>query len=274
MKTFRSILMIIFLSLFFLVPVHADNTEYVRDDYGLLDSAEVTALNTQAETVSKKYSVGVYIRIMPDRGSQTIENYAESIYSDESLGIGSSRECIVLVIAMSDHSFDIMGHGSKANTAFTDYGKDELGQEVVSYLSDGSYNSGFQYFIQECGSYLASSQAGSPVDVPSSQRGTSASEAAQHAATMKYVRYGVTFIGAPLLALIICLIIKAKNKTAGIKYEASSYVPKGGMNLTGMQDIFLYRTQTVTHINRGGGGGHGGGTSINGGGFSHSSGHF
>lgn len=274
MNKLKSILLVLFVSLFFMIPVHASSAEYVKDEYGLLSSSEKTTLEAAAKKVSEEYQVGVYVRVMNSySGYSSIEKYAEAVYKDEQLGItnGTSRECVMLILTMDDRSYDILAHGNTANAAFTDYGKQELASDVVSYLKQKDYYSGFKTFISECSDYLKAEASGSPVDVPGYDP---AAEAAQHQAMIQNIRYGVTFAGAPLIALIVCLIIKAKNKTAGIKLEASGYVPKDGIHLTGMQDIFLYRTEQVVHINRDHGGHGGGGTSINSGGFSHSSGHF
>lgn len=251
------------------LPVHADNTEYVKDTAGKLTSAQVQELNAKAAEISQKYNVGVYIRIEADDGGySSVGKYSEALYSQEQLGYGtgSSRECVLLLITMADRHYDIMAHGDTCNAAFTDYGKELLVDNILPYLKSNDYNGAFTTFVSKCGTYLSEEAAGTPIDV-------AGADPQAHAKLMSNIRYGVTFIGAPLIGLIVCLIIKARNKTAGIKYEAAAYVPKGGVQLTGMQDIFLYRTETVTHISRDSHGG-GGGTSINSGGFSHSSGSF
>ena len=116
--------------------------------------------------------------------------------------------------------------------------------------------------------YLYQQANGTPIDVP----GSEPEDPAVVAARNKNIRMGVTFIGGPVISLIVCLILKAKNKTKGIKVEAGNYIPDNGVNITGMQDIYLYRTETVTHVHHDDHGG--GGTSVNSGGFSHSSGSF
>ncbi|NLH64194.1 MAG: TPM domain-containing protein [Erysipelotrichaceae bacterium] len=267
MRKLKNLFLLFIISLFFLVPINASSTDYVKDDYGLLSASEIEELNTQAKKISQTYNVGVYVRVKADYEGSSIEKYAETVYADEQLGLGTAenRECVMLIITMADRSYDILAHGTEANTAFTDYGKEKLGKGIISYLKEDDYQGGFQYFIEQCSTYLETSKQGAPIDV-------NTSDAEEDRAIMQNVRYGITFIGAPLLALIICMIIKAKNKTAGIASEASDYVPKNGLQVTGMQDIFLYRTETVTHIDHD----HdaGGGTTINSGGFSHSSGHF
>ena len=211
--------------------------------------------------------MGLILAAMSAAGSAFADTWKEYFYCD---AIPADTICVKAHKKVRGFSSN---HGSTANAAFTDYGQKQIASDVVSYLKNDNYYDGFQKFVTDCDQYLKAQQAGTPVDtwIPDSSY-----DEAAHQQTMSYIRYGVTFAGAPLIALIVCLIIKAKNKTAGIKYEAQNYVPKNGVNVTGMQDIFLYRTETVTHINRdhGGGGGHFGGTSINSGGFSGTSGHF
>ena len=71
--------------------------------------------------------------------------------------------------------------------------------------------------------------------------------------------------------------MKSRNKTTGIKTEASDYIEKDGIRLINRSDRFLYRTESRTVIHhdddRGGGGGSSFSSSSSSFG-SHTSGHF
>ena len=84
----------------FLLPTRADANDYIVDEYGLLTNAEIQALNNIAKDYSDKYKIGFYIRIMNSHGSQTIEQYSESIFNSEGLGIGDEKEGIMLTLTM------------------------------------------------------------------------------------------------------------------------------------------------------------------------------
>ena len=75
----------------------------------------------------------------------------------------------------------------------------------------------------------------------------------------------------PLLtALIVCLIMKGKMKTARKQTQADAYIPRDGVRITRRDDVYLTTTQTRVAVESQ----KSGGTSVNSGGFSHSSGKF
>ena len=97
-------------------------------------------------------------------------------------------------------------------------------------------------------------------------------EVSSEKSTLTYV---LMYSLAPILALIITVIIANKNKTKGIATEASAYITNGGLNLSTSLDLYSHTTRTVRHIPPpSNNDSSSGGTSVNSGGFSHSSGHF
>ena len=76
----------------------------------------------------------------------------------------------------------------------------------------------------------------------------------------------------PLLtALVACLVMKGKMKTARKQTHADAYIPQNGVRLTRQDDVYVTTTQTRVKIETQKSGG---GTTVNSGGFSHSSGKF
>lgn len=77
----------------------------------------------------------------------------------------------------------------------------------------------------------------------------------------------IVIIIVPLfVAGLVCFLLARKNKTKGIRSEASFYINRGGVNLTQSADHFIRTTRVVTplprnddmHGGRGPGGPHGG----------------
>jgi uncharacterized protein len=277
MKHIVRLLTCLLTALAILLPVHADETEWVRDDSGVLTTEDIQTLQETAADTADSSAIGVYIRFTPDQGfASSIEEYAETIWNEEGLGLGSEREGVMLVIDTSRRQYDILAHGDRANTAFTDYGKEELADAMMPYLRETDYAMAAMVFASECQNYVTVSEEGQPVDtwIPDSTP-VDPEEARE---TARKVKLGFTLGLPPVIALIICLILRQKNRAKSVKQEAGQYLEKHGLKLTGAQDILLYTTRHVTHIprntNNGGGGGHWGGTSVNSGGFSHSSGSF
>lgn len=248
----------------FLLPVKADNTDYVKDTYGLLTEEEQTELENTIQGIVDTYGVGLYIRLLPDmEGYSNIENYAEKVYKEEDLGIGEEKAGLMLIMEFYDRSYDLCAYGDTAHIAFTDYGKSVIEEAMLGHFKASDWMDGFNAFITEAEYELEQSASGTPVDIEVASSKTS---------TWTYV---LMYSLAPILALIITVIIANKNKTKGIATEASAYITKGGLNLSTSLDLYSHTTRTVRHIPPPSNDhSSSGGTSVNSGGFSHSSGHF
>lgn len=247
----------------FLLPVKADNTDYVKDTYGLLTEEEQTELENTIQGIVDTYGVGLYIRLLPDmEGYSNIENYAEKVYKEEDLGIGEEKAGLMLIMEFYDRSYDLCAYGDTAHIAFTDYGKSVIEDAMLGDFKDSDWMDGFNAFITEAEYELEQSASGTPVDI----------EVSSEKSTLTYV---LMYSLAPILALIITVIIANKNKTKGIATEASAYITNGGLNLSTSLDLYSHTTRTVRHIPPPSNDhSSSGGTSVNSGGFSHSSGHF
>lgn len=247
----------------FLLPVKADNTDYVKDTYGLLTEEEQTELENTIQGIVDTYGVGLYICLLPDmEGYSNIENYAEKVYKEEDLGIGEEKAGLMLIMEFYDRSYDLCAYGDTAHIAFTDYGKSVIEDAMLGHFKDSDWMAGFNAFITEAEYELEQSASGTPVDI----------EVSSEKSTLTYV---LMYSLAPILALIITVIIANKNKTKGIATEASAYITNGGLNLSTSLDLYSHTTRTVRHIPPpSNNDSSSGGTSVNSGGFSHSSGHF
>jgi uncharacterized protein len=271
MKRLIKSLVCVLIGLFLFLPVQAEG-EYVTDTTGTLSTDEISTLTDTASSLSSKYNVNVYIRMVATTDGADIKDYAENIYNNESLGTENSGSCVMLVVAVDDRKYDILAHGDTANAAFTDYGKDVMGDDIVSYLKDDNWYGGVSVFLQDAETDLQAEADGAPVDTWIPEGSEDEGLSAETITTIKIC----CVIGIPLLiALIVCLVLRSRNKTANEETEAHSYVPQDGIHLTKQQDSFMYRQVIRTPIpHDNDDGGHFGGTSVNSGGFSHSSGSF
>lgn len=283
MKKLRYLFLSIFAFLFLAItPILADGDVYVRDDAGVLGygSEAQDFLNTRAESLTFDHECGIYIRVFPDKlGYSNIEDFAESIYKAENLGYGASQDGVMLILTMDDRSYDILAYGDKANRAFTDYAKSKMADDyIIPHLRNNDYYSGFNEFISQCDQMLLYEESGVPFDYNTDPEYIAEQEARKkrQEQTEKGIKTGVTFGLPTLTALLTTLGMRRKNKTTGIKQEASQYIRKNGIRIVNSRDRFLYQSETRTRLpdpsDRSSGGG--GGTSVNSGGFSHSSGHF
>ena len=246
-----------------------DSLSYVSDTVGLLSLDEQQELETTAAQLAERYGCGVYVIIVDDYTDYTngsIEDFSEAVYDYYGLGLGDDRNCLLLSLSMSERDYDLDAHGSIANRAFTDYGKEQLAQEFLDDFRYDSWFDGFRDYMSAAGRYLEESENGAPVDVPGYNGGYT--ESTSPAASVLMI------VGVPcLISLAVCGIFAAQMKTARRQTGARGYISHGGVDMRITQDQFLYHTETRQPIPQNNNT-NGGGTTVNSAGHSHSSGKF
>ncbi len=260
-------------SLFIVLPIHAEPV-YIEDDYGMLDSSEISELEALAQSYSEQYECGIYVRIKADyeNGYSYVEDYSEYLFKNEDMGLGEEKNGVMLLIVMSDRSYDIVAYGDTANRAFTDYCKEQIADDFLSDLSNGNYASAFESFIYSSADALEAEKNGTPIDVPGYDPNSSYD-------SKDSTDFLVILIPSAIVSAIIVWIMASKHKTKGRKFEASNYIQASDSKITHPRDIFIreetHRRRIRTHDDSGSShSSGGGGTTVNSGGFSHSSGHF
>ena len=239
----------------------------VIDTAELLSGSEAEALDARCSELEQTYGCGVYLVTVDDYtayySADSIESFAESVFLDLGLGAGEEQDGVLLVLSMAERDYDICAHGTIGNRAFTDYGKGVLAERYfLSEFGKDYWYDGFNRYLDGCTDFLQLDAQGEPFD-----RATDP-ERLEDISVLKWI----AVIVIPLLtALIVCLIMKGKMKTARKQTHADAYIPQNGVRLTRQDDVYLTTTQTRVKIETQKSGG---GTSVNSGGFSHSSGKF
>ena len=272
-KVLCALCAVLLLACLLCVPAAAEETEtFVFDTAGILTDDEALQLNEAAKQVSLNHGCGVYIATFDDMaeyGYRSIESFAEAVYDQWSLGIGEERNTIVLVMSMADRDYDLCAHGEMAHTAFTDYGKEALAEEFKDNFRRDDWAGGFGDYVSGCDYMLTRAEQGSPIDVPSG--GTYVQRDLSQRLITNLLPGLIIGI---IIAFIYCGTLKSKMKSAKIAREASAYIAPQGIWMQAEDDVFTHTTVTRQHIERDNDRGGHGGTSVNSGGFSHSSGKF
>ena len=244
------------------------SSNYVIDDIGLLSADEQQELETTAAQLAERYGCGVYVIIVDDYTDYTngsIQDFSEAMYDYYGLGLGDDRNCLILSLSMSERDYDLDAHGSIANRAFTDYGKEQLAQEFIDDFRYDNWFDGFRDYMSTAGQYLEAAENGTPVDIYSDDEIDPA------------VSTGVDILFIVvipcLISLAVCGIFAAQMKTARRQTGARGYISHGGVDMRVTQDQFLYHTETRQPIPQNDNNS-GGGTTVNSAGHSHSSGKF
>ena len=218
---------------------------YVADTYGLLSFDERTALEKQAERISKQYGCGVYIVTVADYasyGTGDVLTVAAQIYhySDAGFGVGDGRDGIMLLLSMVDRDYALYVYGERAEYAFNDYGLERLEDAFLGDLGRNNWFGGLSGYLSACEEYLARAGEGRPVQ----------------ASPVGPILVSVVI--SCCLALMVCAVMANQMKTIHKKSEARAYVTAGGLRLTRQVDQYTHTTQMRRKIQSSSGGTRGG----------------
>ncbi|MFR4068578.1 MAG: TPM domain-containing protein [Oscillospiraceae bacterium] len=238
----------------------------VIDTAELLSESEAEALDARCSELEQTYGCGVYLMTVDDYtayySADSIESFAESVFLDLGLGAGEEQDGVLLVLSMAERDYDICAHGTIGNRAFTDYGKGVLAERwFLEPFSRDDWSGGFAAFLDGCEEYLRMDAEGAPFD-----QGTDP----ERLGDLAVVKWLVVILVPLLTALVVCLVMKGKMKSARLQTQADAYITQDSLRLTRQDDRYITTTQTRVKIETA----KSGGTSVNSGGFSHSSGKF
>ena len=142
MKRFFAYATLLLLSLCLTVPALAAGPAItegaaVTDLGGVLTAEELASLEDTAQRLADEYGCGVYALLLPDftvYGYEDIFDFAQDVFEENALGLGDSQNGVLLAVSTETRDVSIAVHGDSGNTAFTDYGREEVLYDA--FLSD------------------------------------------------------------------------------------------------------------------------------------------
>ncbi|MCR4938823.1 MAG: TPM domain-containing protein [Treponemataceae bacterium] len=246
-----------------------DGTDTVMDYANLLSVSELDNLEMKISSLVNQYGMGIYIMTIPDKSFVEAEGYdiqtiAEYIYEVLSLGLGEEKNGILLLMDMNEREYDICAYGSRAHYSFTDYGKDKLEEAFLDDFGENDWFGGFSLYVDEVERELIWAEKGDPVDVGST------SESLRELIGIPGILI-VSFLIGLVLAFIVCWYFKLQMKSVRPAASAEKFISSNGIDYSEKIDDYIKTTQSVRIIESSS---KSGGTSVNSGGYSHSSGKF
>jgi len=243
-KKFTSLLLTFFLLICVILPVSANTGRFVADNAGLLYNEELSDLEAKAAALSADYGIDVVILTTDSLGGVSAQDYADDFY--DSNGYGENG--VLFLLAMEEREWYISTCGTVIY-ALTDYGIQELGEGVLSYLASGEWYNGFRFFLDSLPYYLDAYEAGVPIDGYADYSGDY-----YHGQQDEVVYYPQddqpSFLMSLLIGLavgsITILIMRSTMNTKRAQRSASEYMKDGSWNLRMHRDIYLYSSVTKT----------------------------
>jgi len=222
------------------VPAFAEGLPLVVDNAALLTQEVVAELSAEAQRLSDAYQMDVVIHTTESLGGKIARDYAADFFDYSGYGRGADHDGVMLTLSMEDRDWDLLTTGSGI-AAFTDYGLEQISDDIVPYFSAGNYADGFRRFLHDAEIFLAQWKSGAPYDVNNRVQLRTPLERATGIAVY-------LMIAALVIAAGVLLIMIFGMKTARPKPNASEYVKDGSVEISRSQDIYLYRTQTRVHV--------------------------
>lgn len=236
-KRFLGILLALLLAVGLAVTAFATEAQldYVTDEAGLFTEAQREALEQRAAALSEQYEFGVYIVTVEDFTDYTnysnIEKFAVSLYDEYQLGWGEDDAGVMLMLSMAERDYDLDFNSKRANTIFTEAGRDWMENRFLVYFRGNDFYGGFEEYLNTCQEYLEAAKNGQPVG-----------EGMPSSADKEKLSPIFALIPGVIAALVVGIITCAPMRSAGVKRDADQYVIQGSLNLRRRSDMFLHRS--------------------------------
>ena len=252
----------------------ASEVSTVSDGAGLLTGDQLSKLQAKADELSEQYQADFVIVTVNSLGGKTPKAYANDYYDDHRFGRGTSRDGMLMLIAMDSRDYYFLTNGAPTEKLAQAGGLSVLENKVVSHLSNGDYYAAFDIYLD-----TASAVVAKPLSAPGASNPAYNDDFVyigfddipyEPSPAERWQRVGIFALIGAAAGFLTTFIMKRGMKTARAQKMAMNYVRPGSFHLTRQQDIYLYRTRTRVRVqsnnNSGGGGGRSGGSRGGGGG--------
>jgi len=255
-------LMISLLLLVLVLPARAAAARInnISDVAGLLTESEWETLERQAREMTETYGFGVYAIAVDDYEDFVygdVNDAAEMLYEEYSLGEGEDRDGLLLLLSMAERDYSLHVNGDFGEYAFTGYGREEMAEFFLDDFGDDDWYDGFSDYLTWCGNYLEAANDGEPF----SKDNPPMDAAGRTSAIL--IRMAVILLLPLAIAFIVILVLIAKMKSVAAATQAASYI-KGNLVLTGQQDRYTHSTQIRQKVKSESGGSRSSGNSTSG----------
>ena len=219
-KKLFSTILVVMLALSMALSVSAAPKTFVLDDAGLLTQQEAAELSGTLSRLSDTYDAQIVVVTIPSAEGNDPDAVVEYFYDNMGIGYGENYDGVLLLVCMDPREYRILSNGYCA-AAINTGAIDDIGNAIVSDLTDGNYAEAFGGFADKCEYYLDGYLNGFPFDFG--------------------ISIGIALLIGVLVGQIVGKVLKGQLKTVHRVNQAKNYVKPGSMNLQTQNDVFLYR---------------------------------
>ena len=197
----------------------------VFDEADLLNDSEELALEEKLADLSNKYGAQIVVCTIESMDGGDIDAFLEYAYDTMGFGYGENHDGAFLLVCMDPREYRILSNGF-AGEAIDSGDIDNIGDVIVSDLSDGDYAAAFDAFADQCGYYLDGYINGFPFNFGKNLL--------------------ICLVIGIVAGVVVAFVLKGQLKTVRKQNQANVYVKPGSMQVTVRNDFFLYREVSKT----------------------------
>ncbi|MCR5095204.1 MAG: TPM domain-containing protein [Erysipelotrichaceae bacterium] len=207
----------------------------VNDYADLLSDKEEASLYAKLRQVADKHGIDVVAVTTNSTNGKPVEDYADDFYDYN----GYKKDGVIFVLDMGEREIYISTSG-KCKEYMTDYGIDQIFDDMMSDLADGQYYDALVTYAKETDSLLTSAENGQIVDVNND------TEPDRFGAK----NFVISAIGGAIASLFSSLILRGRMKSVHSNYYAGDYIVGNSFVLTGASDMLVDRHVSRAPIRR------------------------
>lgn len=236
-KKIMSLLLSVLMFCSLIIPVSAGSIAFVADNAGLLAPEEIAVLEEKAAELELFYGIHAVVLTVDSLGGSRPQDYADEYYDNAGYG----EDGVLFLLAMEEREWYISTCGSMFY-ALTDYGIEQIGTDVIPFLSEGLWYDGFCCFMDSLPVYLDAYASGSPIEGYADYSGDY-----YHGDQEEFTpNILLSLLCGIVVAGIVVFCMRRSMNTKRAQRSAGEYINEGSWSLTQHTDLFLYSNVTKT----------------------------
>ena len=210
-------------------PVSAAKA-FVNDFSDLLSDEEEEKLNRKLQKIKEKHGFDAVVVTTDSFNNMEAGDYADDFYDYSQY----SEDGIVFILNMAEGTWYVSTKG-KAIDYFTDYGIDEIFDEMVGSISNGEYYKAFVIYADRVEEYITNGEEGDIIDIDNHKEKKSFGP----------LNLFISTIAGAISSLITGLSLSGQMKNTSRQHFAGNYIVSNSFHINGASDMLVNR-----HVSR------------------------
>ena len=202
----------------------------VNDFANLMSDKEEANLTAKLQKIKEKYGFDAVVVTTDSYNGMSARDYCDDFYDYN----GYAKDGILFLLGMDDRTWYVSTKG-KASEYFTDYGIDEIFEEMESDLNHERYYDAFVVYADNVDKYIANGMKGNIIDTNNNNKKKS----------FGGINVMISAIIGAISSLFTSLGLKGQMKNVRKEQFARNYIVGNSFYLTGASDMLVNR-----HVSR------------------------